>query len=62
MPTDRFIRVKEVLEATGLKRSTLFKLVRDGRFPRQRQLTDRATGWLASEVQQWMAERPVVGG
>jgi prophage regulatory protein len=61
MAPDRFVRIREAIQITGLKRSTIFKLIRNGDFPKQRQLTDRATGWLLSEIMAWVEARPVAG-
>lgn len=52
-------RIKELTEVTGLGRSTIYLMVSEGRFPKQRQLGTRAVGWLADEVFQWLAEREV---
>lgn len=54
------LRIKEVTEVTGLGRSTIYRCVADGKFPKQRKLGARAVGWLAEEVFQWLAEREVV--
>ena len=55
--TDRFIREPECREITGLSRSTRWRLERNGRFPQRRQISAGATGWLASELAAWIAER-----
>jgi len=52
--TDRILREKEVRVATGLSRTTRWRLERAGRFPRKRQLSAGAVGWLESEVLAWM--------
>jgi prophage regulatory protein len=42
---------------TGLSRSSLYALVKDGDFPRQVKLSERAAGWVASDVERWLNER-----
>ncbi|NML99659.1 AlpA family phage regulatory protein [Paraburkholderia sp. RP-4-7] len=42
------------LSATGVRR-----LVREGRFPKPRQLSGRRVGWLVRELEEWMEARPV---
>lgn len=43
---------------TGLSRTTRWRLERDGNFPARRSLTgSRAVGWLADEVDAWIADR-----
>lgn len=50
--------VRTIVARTGLARSTLYKYVQQGHFPRQRRLGPRRVGWLASEVRSWMGSRP----
>ncbi len=59
-PPDRFIRERECRELTGLSRTTRWRLERAGQFPRRRQLSPNACGWILSEVVQWMTERAEV--
>lgn len=47
--------IRTIMAKTGISRSTLYKNVKDGHFPRQRKLGPRRVGWLASDVQSWMA-------
>ena len=54
---DRFLREAEVRHITGLSRTTRWRLERDGKFPRKRQISKNAVAWLASEIKSWMAER-----
>lgn len=50
----RIIRLKEVIGSTGLARSTIYKFVSVGVFPKPISLGDRCVGWLESEVQDWI--------
>jgi prophage regulatory protein len=51
---DRIIRIKAVLERTGLSRSTLYRKVQDGTFPRQLKLSERCAGWRESSINAWL--------
>lgn len=51
---DRIIRIKTVLEVTGLSRSTLYRKMAAGSFPKQVKISDRCTGWRQSAVNEWM--------
>ncbi len=42
---DRILRLKTVLERTGLSRSTLYRKVQNSTFPRNVQISVRGTGW-----------------
>lgn len=58
-PLRRILRLPEVLERTGLGRTSVYKLMGSGEFPRPRKLTSSANGWLESEIQDWIDSRPV---
>jgi prophage regulatory protein len=61
MENDRILRLAEVLAVTGLSKSSLYRAVREGRFPRPVELGERLRGWRASEVYQWIADLPSTG-
>lgn len=48
------LRLKQVCELTGLKRSTVYNRIAEGSFPKQFPLGGRAVGWLASDVDSWI--------
>lgn len=54
---DRFIRLKEVRQRTGLSGSTLYRRIQEGTFPPGRSLGGRSRAWLSSEVQAWIDAR-----
>ena len=48
------MRIRAVQEATGLGRSTIYRLVKQGRFPGPvKPLGSRTTAWRSSEVLAW---------
>jgi len=51
---DRILRINTVLERTGLTRSTLYRKINDGTFPRQVAISSRCAGWRESAVNDWM--------
>lgn len=51
---DRILRIKAVLHRTGLSRSTLYRKIQRGTFPRQVQISTRCAGWRESAVNAWM--------
>jgi prophage regulatory protein len=51
------LRLPELRKRIGLSRSSVYSLVRQGRFPRPIPLSARAVGWSQAEVEQWIAER-----
>ena len=57
--TQRFLRRREVESITGLPRSSLYDLMKAGRFPRPVPLNDEghAVAWVESEISEWQEER-----
>ncbi|MEB0121613.1 AlpA family transcriptional regulator [Pseudomonas sp. CCI1.2] len=53
----RLIRLKEVKHVTGLGRSTIYKYIEDGVFPKSVSLGERAVAWVESEVMAWVMTR-----
>ncbi len=51
------IRLPQVIKKTGLCRSSIYAAIADGRFPAQIKLTKRSSGWLESEIDQWISDR-----
>ncbi len=47
-------RLPDVLEQTGLSRSTIYEMISRGEFPRQINLGPRAVGWISDEVSDWI--------
>lgn len=46
-----FLRLAQVLQETGLSKSTVYELVKKGEFPSSIRLADKAVGWVDTEVQ-----------
>lgn len=53
----QLLRLPAVKATVGLSTSTIYDLMRDGKFPRQVKISLNAVGWRADEVQAWIAER-----
>ncbi|MGH8251916.1 MAG: helix-turn-helix transcriptional regulator [Steroidobacteraceae bacterium] len=53
----RLLRLEQVGEITGLRRSMIYQLEAEGSFPRRVKLATRAVGWVESEVRAWIAAR-----
>lgn len=54
--TRRIIRLPEVIEITRLSRTTIYRLINEGRFPKQVKLSVRASGWFEDEIAEWQKE------
>lgn len=51
------LRLPEVITKTGRSRSTLYADIEAGRFPKPVKLGARAIGFVADEVDAWIAAR-----
>ncbi len=54
-----FLRLPSVVRVTGLGRSTIYRLMSEGQFPRPVRLASRAVAWRRSDIDGWTATRPV---
>jgi prophage regulatory protein len=58
IPTkNRFLRLNDVKNRTGLSRSTIYLHISRGIFPKPISLGTRCVGWLESEIEGWMDAR-----
>ena len=53
----RLIKLKDVMSNTGLGRSTLYKYIAEGAFPKPVSLGSRAVAWVESEVDDWILDK-----
>ena len=59
MPARIFARLPTVIQAIGLGRSTIYRLVANGAFPAPVHLGPRAVAWRWSDLDQWSESRRV---
>lgn len=53
----KLIRLKQVMECTGLARSTVYKFIAEGDFPKPVKLGVRVAAWVESEIHDWVNAR-----
>jgi prophage regulatory protein len=53
----QILKLKDVIDLTKLSGSTIYRLVKIGQFPRPIKLATHASGWLESEIDDWILER-----
>ena len=46
----KIIKLPKVMEMTTFCRTTIYRLIKIGEFPKQIKLAERSSGWLESEV------------
>ena len=55
--SNKVLRLPEVMEKTGIRRSSIYAWMKDGRFPKQIKMGLRASGWIEQEVDEWIERR-----
>lgn len=53
----KFIRLKEVIDRTGLARATIYKYMAEGGFPQSVSLGGRSVGWVDGEIEAWLESK-----
>lgn len=53
----KIIRLPQVMEITGLARSTIYKWIKQGDFPAQVNLGPNSVGFLSTEISEWLTNR-----
>ena len=52
------IRLRQVIQKTGLSRSTIYTLIKEDKsFPQQIKMTPRTMGFVEAEIDTWIAAR-----
>ena len=54
----RYIRFKELKQRVPLGRTTIWRMMRDRRFPQSRRIGKAAMAWLENEIEEWIKQRP----
>ena len=53
-PTQALYRKPFVLQITGLSHSTLYYLMKEGKFPSQVKIGHRAVAWRKTDIEDWL--------
>ena len=56
---ERLLSLREVQTQTGIARPTIYRMMGQGAFPRPVKIGPRAVRWKASDIESWIASRPV---
>ena len=51
------LRLPEVIQRVGIKKTKLYELQKAGCFPTSVQITSHAVGWVEEEISAWIVER-----
>lgn len=51
-----FLRITQVMEKTGIARSTLWMMVKENKFPKPIKISQRITVWKETDIDNWIEE------
>lgn len=59
MSDNRLVRIKELIQLTGLSKSYIYQLAKENHFPKPIKLIEggMASAWVLSEVNAWIESR-----
>ena len=57
MISHQLLRLKQVREKTGLKRSQIYLYMKTGDFPQSIQIGPTSVSWLESEINEWIEQK-----
>lgn len=53
----RLLRLPDVKDKTGLSKTTIYDLMKTGRFPDRIKLTERVSAWRSTDIDTWIDGR-----
>lgn len=51
------LRISEVMRRVGYKRTQIYLMIREGRFPQNIQIGPRAVAWDSNDIDEWIASK-----
>ncbi|PUW09411.1 AlpA family transcriptional regulator [Cronobacter sakazakii] len=51
---NRLLRITDVINLTGLPKSTIYLKVKNNQFPSQVKIGSRSVAWVENEIQEWI--------
>lgn len=59
---DTFLRLPSVIKRTGLGRSTIYRQIQEGTFPKMIKLSERTSVWSESSINSWIENKKAKAG
>lgn len=57
MTSYRLLRLAQVMDKTGLKRSQIYSYMKAGDFPKSAKIGPSSVAWLESEIDDWIKKK-----
>jgi prophage regulatory protein len=54
---NRALRLRQVVERTGLSKTQIYRLMQRGQFPAPARLSERVVAWDEAALNNWLSER-----
>jgi len=51
------LKINEVVKKCHMSRATIYKKAKEGTFPKPIKLSERSSGWIESEINEWIENR-----
>lgn len=58
----KLVNCLQVEEITGLSKSTIYRLMNEGKFPRPVKLSKNRVAWRSYDIENWLSNLPKSGG
>lgn len=55
----RLLKIRDVVAETSLSRRSIYRLMRQGEFPRSRKVSPQRVAWSADEIDAWKRQLPL---
>jgi prophage regulatory protein len=62
MQSTCLLRLPQLIDRTGIKKTELYELQKDGLFPMRVKITAHAVGWVEAEAETWITGRVAASG
>lgn len=57
MSENKILRLPELRKMIGLSVTTIWRKEKAGKFPKRIHISERAVGWLTSEIEEWIEQQ-----
>jgi prophage regulatory protein len=55
------LKLKDVVQLTGLSRTTIYNLLNENKFPKRIQITKQRIAFLSTDIDKWISEKVKAG-